>query len=165
MIHPLKRTPRKNLDMEEMKRLYAEGASLNEIAQRFGVTHRTVTKRLEMYDVQIRGIKEVWNEKERMAKASAKSRAIRTAKIAEETGVVFDPMNAFSEVEKIVISRLFNGGASFAVGICQNRWPAIPEMEAWFALLRLHREGYLFQPEKNLWKLTGCGLLVAGRWS
>lgn len=51
--------------MEEVKRLYAEGASLLKIARKAGVTHRTITERLKMHGIRIRGRREalqiVWH--------------------------------------------------------------------------------------------------------
>lgn len=49
------RTPRKNIDIDEIIRLYAEGLPLAQIARKFGTTHTTIGDRLKRRGVRIRG--------------------------------------------------------------------------------------------------------------
>jgi hypothetical protein len=52
------RTPRKDIDMEEVMRLYADGIPLAEIADRHATTHKTITDRLMRRGIRIRGRRE-----------------------------------------------------------------------------------------------------------
>jgi hypothetical protein len=100
-------------------------------------------------------------EAERKVAASAKSRAIRAAKIAEQTDKIFDPSNEFTETKKMILARLLTGGERAAYDISNAAWPTLEEMDCWFSIRDLVRDGYVWASTPNLWRISGCGLLRA----
>lgn len=68
-----------------------------------------------------------------------------------------------SGVEMAIVSRLAVKGDRSAYDVANGAAPALEEMDAWFAMLRLERDHIIYRGvvSDHLWRLTGCGRIAA----
>lgn len=80
--------------------------------------------------------------------------------LREMLGVVTE--RRFSKVETEIMARLAILGDRSAWDIMNGSSPALEEMEAWFAMIRLEKDRFIYRDIVgcHLWRITGCGRLA-----